>query len=119
MNSFKKIVVLGDRMTGKTQFVNSNKMEDAFVIDEIDFTLINEHMDEYLSDKHSQSILVLQYPYNIPQLTDNIDCIVLFRINENIRDAVQTMFNLPEDLMETVTKLNKYDYIVYKCKFDK
>ena len=78
MNSYKRIAVIGDRMTGKTQFVNSFKNEDAFVIDDAPIHLINEQMDDFLSDKYSQSILVLQYPHNIPELTGKIDCMLRY-----------------------------------------
>lgn len=116
MNSFKRIIVLGDRMTGKTQFVNSIKNEDAFVVDDPPPHLTDEQIDEYLSDKYNQSILVLQYPYNIPELTGKIDCIVLFKTNGHICDELQNVFNVPTHVVDKSATLNVGEYMIYDTK---
>lgn len=118
MNSFKKILVIGDRMTGKTQFVNSNKNEDAFVIDDVPTELVHELMGEYFSDKYSQSIVVLQHLPDIPVLTDQIDCMVLFHMNKHAVDTLLELYDIPNLIREKISSLNKYEYIVWNSYSD-
>jgi hypothetical protein len=118
MNSFKKILVIGDRMTGKTQFVNSNKNEDAFVIDDVPIELVYKQMGEYFSDKYSQSIVVLQRLPDMPELTDQIDCMVLFQMNKHTLNALLEIYAIPNLIIEKISSLNKYEYIVWNSYSD-
>ena len=114
MDTFKRIVVLGDRMTGKTSYVNEHRKQNSFVIDDVDN--INDKMKDFLSDDYEQSILILQYPYNNQQLVNNIDCIVLFNLSELVHNELSEVYNIPPNVIKQVSCLKKYEYIIYDCK---
>ena len=113
MDAFKKIVVLGDRSTGKTYYVDTYKKPDAFVIDDADCVSITHKVNEFVADQHSQSILILQYPYDNQALIDNVDCVILFQMSEFVHEELQRVFGLPQIVMQKLKTLDSREYIIY------